>query len=67
MDRHLFHSWHVDRHLFHSFCLSIQGDDYIQMVTALVLQLIQCSVKIEEKRSVILEEEVSPEVLKVRI
>jgi hypothetical protein len=37
------------------------------MVTALVLQLIQCSVKIEEKPSVILEEEVSPEVLKVSL
>jgi hypothetical protein len=37
------------------------------MVTALVLQLIQCSVKIEEKPSVLVEEEVSPEVLKVRL
>ena len=36
------------------------------MVTALVLQLIQCSVKIEKKSSVIVAEEVSPEVLKVR-
>ncbi|CAB4014647.1 nipped-B B isoform X1, partial [Paramuricea clavata] len=43
----------------------IQGDDYIQMVTALVLQLIQCSVKIEEKPSVLVEEEVSPELLKM--
>ena len=37
------------------------------MVTALVLQLIQCSVKIEKKSSIIMEEEVSPEVLKVRL
>lgn len=36
------------------------------MVTALVLQLIQCSVKIEKKSSVIVAEEISPEVLKVR-
>lgn len=38
------------------------------MVTALVLQLIQYSVKIEKKLSVIVEEEeVTPEILKVRL
>lgn len=36
------------------------------MVTALVLQLIQCSVNIEEMSNLALDDEVSPDMVKVR-